>query len=232
MKFTVFQHVPYESPGHILDWIKAKGHTIRYVNFYEHPVLPEIDQTEALIVMGGPMNIHDDEDYSWLPDERDFLKKFIQSGKKVLGICLGAQMIADALGAEVRRNEHTEIGWFKVDINKESLPEKYIDTFPDEFVSFHWHGDTFDLPDGYGNFASSAATLNQGFIYKNIAAFQFHPEMNLKGINELIQHNEDVFTHKNPYVQSSDEIVGQAKNSIEINKSILFKFLDEFFIKK
>lgn len=230
MKFTVFQHVPYESPGNILDWIKSNGYTWHEVNFYDHPELPALKDVDNLIIMGGPMNIYDDEEYSWLAGERDFLKQCILSGKKVLGICLGAQMIADALGAEVRRNEHTEIGWFKVKIDHDKLTEKYAGIFPDEFISFHWHGDTFDIPVGCKNFALSEATVNQAFIIENVAAIQFHPEMDLKGIKELVDHNPEVSSYKNLFVQHPENIIKQAKTNIEVNKSILLKFLDKFFL--
>jgi GMP synthase-like glutamine amidotransferase len=229
MKFTIFQHVPYESPGHILEWIKKNGHSIGFVNFYDHPALPEIKNTDALIVMGGPMNIHDDEEYSFLADERNFLKQFILSGKKVLGICLGAQMVADAMGAKVMKNEHREIGWFQVNVQQENLPINFQDIFPNAFATFHWHGDTFDLPDNVNGFVHSEATQNQGFIHHNLAAFQFHPEMTLAGIKELVQHNAEVFKHSNLFIQSKEEILKAAKINVEFNRAILFRFLEMFF---
>ena len=99
MNIYFFQHVPYESPGHILEWVQERGHTARFVNFYEKYTFPEINLIDGLVIMGGPMNIYNDDEYSWLETERDFLKQVILAGKKVIGICLGSQMIADAMGA-------------------------------------------------------------------------------------------------------------------------------------
>jgi GMP synthase (glutamine-hydrolysing) len=229
MNFSIFQHVPYESPGHILEWIKMHGHSFHFVDFYDNPVLPEIKNTDALIVMGGPMSIYDDEEYSYLANERDFLKQFILSGKKVLGICLGAQMVADAMGAQVRKNEHTEIGWFKIKIQLENLPKKFQGIFPDEFTTFHWHGDTFDLPGKVNGFAYSEASQNQGFIHENVAAFQFHPEMTLAGLKELVQHNVEVFNHSNLFIQSKEKILKAAQENIGFNRAVLFHFLEKFF---
>ena len=230
MKFTIFQHVPYESPGYILDWIIENGHSIEEVNFYDHPKLPAVKSTENLIVMGGPMNIYDDDEFSWLPEERDFVKKAIQQGTKVLGVCLGSQFIADALGSEVFKNEHKEVGWFDVDVKDENLPEMFRGIFPKTFKTFHWHGDTFNLPEGMKGFVSSKATVNQAFISKNVVAFQFHMEMNPEGVIALIEHNETLFEEDLPFVQKPGQMLHM--NEIhEANRKILFQFLDTFFGK-
>jgi len=230
MKFTIFQHVPYESPGYILDWIIEKGHSTEEVNFYDHPKLPALDATENLIVMGGPMNIYDDNEFSWLPEERDFIKNAIQQGTKVLGICLGSQLIADAMNAQVFKNEHEEVGWLEVDVDEKNLPEKFKGIFPERFKTFHWHGDTFNMPDGIKGFVSSKATANQAFITENIAAFQFHMEMNPEGVIALIEHNETLFEEDLPFVQKPGQMLHM--NEIhESNRKILFQFLDTFFGK-
>ncbi|MCB2220856.1 MAG: type 1 glutamine amidotransferase [Bacteroidetes bacterium] len=228
MKFTIFQHVPYESPGYILDWIKEYGHSFEEVNFYDHPGIPDIRETENLIVMGGPMNIYDDEEYSWLPDERDFIKQSVQEGTKVLGICLGSQFIADAMNAQVFKNEHEEVGWFDVDINEKNLPKKYKGIFPKHFKTFHWHGDTFSLPKGINCFISSEATSNQAFISENVAAFQFHMEMNPDGVVALIEQNETLFGEDLPFVQKPGQMLHMNKYHAS-NRKILFQFLDTFF---
>ncbi len=230
MKFTIFQHVPYESPGHILDWIKENGHTMEEVNFYDHPDLPDLKTTENLIVMGGPMNIYDDDEFHWLPDERDFIKKAIQQGAKVLGICLGSQFIADALGAEVFKNEHTEVGWFEVKVNETKLPDRFRGIFPKTFKTFHWHGDTFSMPQGINSFISSNAAVNQAFVSDNVAAFQFHLEMTAEGVINLIEHNQTLFEEDLPFVQNPGQMLHM--NEIhEANRKILFQFLDTFFGK-
>ncbi len=206
MKFLIFQHVPYESPGFILEWIMENDHSLSFVNFYTDPVIPAIESTDALVIMGGPMNIYEEEKYPFLKKEKDFIKQFIQSGKKVLGICLGSQMVADALGGEVRKNERPEIGWYPVKVDKSKVPGKYKDVFPETFTTFHWHGDTFGLPENVMGFISSAVCANQAFINDTIAAFQFHPEMTQKGVNELVHHNEAVFEKRHQTIQSREEM--------------------------
>jgi GMP synthase-like glutamine amidotransferase len=231
MKLYFFQHVPYESPGFILEWAKERGHFCHFVHFYENCTLPEINLIEALVVLGGPMNIYDVEKYSWLEPEKDFVKNFIRSGKKVLGICLGSQMIANSLGAKVIKNDHTEIGWFKVMVDQDRMPKQFTDIFPDEFITFHWHGDTFDIPEMAIGFISSEATPNQAFIHKNVAAFQFHPEMTKEGVAMLVEHNEEVFEKEYPFIQSRMKLMDTV-TYFEINKNFLYKFLDKFFGKE
>jgi GMP synthase-like glutamine amidotransferase len=230
MKFTIFQHVPYESPGYILDWISENDHSVEEVNFYDHPGLPDLKVTENLIVMGGPMNIYDDDEFSWLPDERDFIKKMIDQGKRVMGICLGSQFIADAMGAKVFKNKHTEIGWFEVKVNEHFLSEKYKGIFPERFKTFHWHGDTFNLMHGISCFISSEATPNQGFILGNVAAFQFHMEMKPEGVISLVEHNQTLFEENLPFIQMPGEML-HMNSEHEHNRKILFRFLDQFFEK-
>ncbi len=229
MNICFFQHVAYESPGYILDWAKENGHSVSFVNFYQDAAFPEIKNLNALVVMGGPMNVGDEADeYAWLEAEGEFIKQFIQSGKKILGICLGSQMIADAMGAKVYRNQHTEIGWHIATVDQKNIPSGYKGIFPENFITFHWHGYTFDMPDNCTNFIRSEATRNQAFVYNNIAAFQFHPEMTMQGVQKLVEHYEDVFDKNYPFIQSRDEIL-KTENYFEINRTLLFKFLDRFF---
>lgn len=230
MKFTIFQHVPYESPGFILDWITSKGYTWQEVNFYGHPELPALKAVDNLIIMGGPMNIYDDDEFSWLPDERDYLKQFMQTGKKVFGICLGAQLIADALGANVYKNEHVEIGWFKVKVDQDRLPKKLAGVFPYEFVTLHWHGDTFEMPQEIKSFASSRITKNQAFVFKNVAALQFHMEITQEGLTALIEQNQSLLGEDLPYVQRPGQMLHLNENH-ETNREILYRFLNQFFDK-
>lgn len=229
MKFCFFLHDPLEGPGLILDWMKEKNHETCLVNFYEDSWLSDINEIDGLIIMGGPMNVGDVADeYTWLEDEADFIQQFIKSGRKTLGICLGSQMISDAMGAKVYRNQNTEIGWHQVTVEKKNIPSGYEGIFPEKFITFHWHGYTFDIPENCTNFVSSEATRNQAFINKNVAAFQFHPEMTKDGVLKLVEKHEDVFDKNYPFIQSRDEIL-KTNNHFEINRTFLYKFLDRFF---
>lgn len=228
MNICFFQHVAYESPGYILDWAKENGHSVSFVNFYQDAAFPEIKNLNALVVMGGPMNVGDEADeYAWLEAEGEFIKQFIQSGKKILGICLGSQMIADAMGAKVYRNQHTEIGWHKVTVDRSKIPQGFAEIFPEEFITFHWHSYTFDIPEDCDGSVRSEATPNQAFIQGNVAAFQFHPEITKEGILELVKQNEDVFKESYPFIQSRNEIIN-TDDHLAQNKTLLFNFLDRF----
>jgi GMP synthase-like glutamine amidotransferase len=229
MKICFFQHDSLENPGYILEWAKDRGHETSFVNFYEDPALPEIKLIDALVIMGGPMNVGDEADeYSWLEAEGEFIKEFIRSGRKTLGICLGSQMIADAMGAKVYRNHHTEIGWHNVIVDQAKVPDKFMEVFPDEFMTFHWHGYTFEIPECCDGFIRSEATRNQAFIHGNVAAFQFHPEITKQGVLKLVEKHEDVFDKIYPFIQSRNEIV-ETDHHFELNRTLLFKFLDRFF---
>ena len=128
----------------------------------------------------------------------------------------------------VKRNEHTEIGWFKVKVDQKKVPSAFSGIFPDEFMTFHWHGDTFDVPGNAIHFISSEATVNQAFIKDNVAGIQFHMEMTIDGIRELIEHNDHQVAESLPYVQTAGQMLG-SEDRIEANKVIMFKFLDRFF---
>src|SRR5579871_6354431 len=147
IRFHCIQHVPFETPGNIQIWAKEKGHSLSYTHIYNNEELPAINDFDVLIIMGGPMSIHDEKEFSWLKKEKEFIKSAIQENKKILGICLGSQLIADALGAKVYNNKEKEIGF---------MPVKFFKDNSEEIV-FHWHGETFDLPEGATLRASTEA---------------------------------------------------------------------------
>ncbi len=125
-------------------WLREKRYKITHTRFFESEDLPHPSRVDLLIVMGGPMSANDEQTYPWLTREKEFLRQCIHSGKRVLGICLGAQLIAHAMGARVYRNRDPEIGWFPV----QGVPpnDSSFFSFPPTFKAFHWHGETFDLP--------------------------------------------------------------------------------------
>ena len=121
MKIHYLQHVPFEGLGSIESALKEGGHSISVTRLFSDDPLPDISAFDWLIVMGGPMGIKDEDEYSWLRTEKEFIKKTIQTGKVVLGICLGAQLIAEVLGARVYKNKYREIGWFDINFNPNLL---------------------------------------------------------------------------------------------------------------
>jgi GMP synthase-like glutamine amidotransferase len=206
MKIHVMQHVPYEGPGTILQWAKQKGHDVAFTQFFEPGwSLPAPGNVDLLVVLGGPMGVHDDAAYPWLATEKSFIRDYIDSGRPMLGICLGAQLAADALGAKVYPNEHKEIGWFP--IQKTSLPHPILFDMADGQMVFHWHSDTFDLPEGALHLAKSEACANQAFIWKEqVMGLQFHMEMTAEDVEALSNNCFQDMKGNHPYVQSDAQI--------------------------
>ncbi len=148
MKLHYIQHVPFEGPANIGDWARSQGWSLSATHLYRGDKLPAPGEFDWLVVMGGPMNIYEEDQYPWLAAEKKSIGKAIEAGKIVLGVCLGAQLIADVLGGRVVRNEHKEIGWFPVSLRPEGVESPVFRSFPPEFQALHWHGDTFSLPPG------------------------------------------------------------------------------------
>ena len=202
MKTHFFQHVPFEGPGSIETWLKRRKAAVTFTRFYEQPVFPEPADIDFLILLGGPMSVNDADSLAWLQQEREYVARFILTGKPLLGICLGAQMIASVLGCRVYRNSEREIGWFPV----RRTPECPGDFFEEGEFVFHWHGETFDLPEGAIRLAETRACLNQAFHYgKNVYGFQFHMEVTPKSADALILNCGNELTDGR-FIQKPDQI--------------------------
>ncbi len=205
MRIHILQHVPYESPGSITDWAEEKGFPVSYTRFYENGQLPRLEDFDLLVIMGGPMNIYEKDKYPWLMLEKAFIQNCLSAKKKILGICLGSQLLADALGTIVYPNKEKEIGWFPIFKNG---AHPVLDLFPEgEIEAFHWHVDTYDLPGGAVPLFYSEATKNQGFVYEDqVFALQFHWEIRPGTMIELIQHAHNDLT-PGIYVQESERML-------------------------
>jgi len=146
MRAHYLQHVPFEGLGSIERWLDAANYQISGTRFFISALLPDPADIDLLIILGGPMSVHDERHYAWLKDEKRFIKAMIDAGKPLLGVCLGAQLIADALGARVYKNQEREIGWFPIQGLALADDSRFI--FPPSLPVFHWHGETFELPAG------------------------------------------------------------------------------------
>jgi GMP synthase-like glutamine amidotransferase len=196
MQAHFFQHVPFEGLGSIGAWLEARRAVVTATRFFAGDAPPEADGIDLLIVMGGPMSVNDEGLHPWLIAEKRFIAQAIRGGKAVLGICLGAQLIAAALGARVYPNGEKEIGWFP--LHSPRTPEAVraeadpVFRFPEEFLAFHWHGETFDLPSGAVRLARSGACLNQAFQYgRRVVGLQFHLEMTPQAVREIVDGGRD-----------------------------------------
>lgn len=186
-----FQHVPFEGLGSIQDWLDAKGARVSCTRFFESSELPALDGIDLLIVMGGPMSVNDEAQYPWLAAEKRFVREAIAAGKAVFGVCLGAQLIASALGARVYPNAEKEIGWFPVHAVPESEQAMAAGfRFPPSIEVLHWHGETFDLPPGATHLARSEACEHQAFsIGRHVVGLQFHLEATLDSVRAMIAND-------------------------------------------
>jgi len=187
------QHVSYEGVGSIRDWADARRDellgTLLSAGPHESLGLPTLDAVDFLVVMGGPMNVYEHDAYPWLVAEKDLIRACIDAGRPVLGICLGAQLIADVLGGEVTRAPYEEIGWYPVELTKAGRGLPVFSGFPDGFTALHWHGDMFSIPAGAVHVASSAACPNQAFSYDGgrVVGLQFHLEETRESLAELVE---------------------------------------------
>jgi GMP synthase-like glutamine amidotransferase len=217
MRLHYFQHVSFEGLGSIDPWAKEMGYEITSTRLFAKDPFPDLDDIDWLVIMGGPMGIYDEDKYPWLLSEKNYIEKAVAQEKIVLGICLGAQLIADVLGAKIYPNKYKEIGWFSIQKTRETTQARLADFLPAQIDVFHWHGDTFDIPKGAIHIAKSKACENQGFIFDDhVVALQFHLETTEQSAKELIGHCQDDIK-EGPFIQSSVEILSDKKRFEKIN---------------
>lgn len=223
LRTVILQHVPFEGPGSIDDWLAARQATVKTVRLYAGDALPEPADVDLVIAMGGPMSVNDTWFHDWIPAERAFLADCIKQEKAVLGICLGAQLIAAALGARVAPNKDTEIGWF--DIQAVTAPEGNF-RFPPKATVFHWHGETFELPPGTHLLARSEACENQAFqLGSRVIGLQFHLETTPDSLEDLLEAcGEEIEPDR--WVQDENTIRARLDDAAAANNQLMSAVLD------
>ncbi|HEY9247383.1 MAG TPA: type 1 glutamine amidotransferase [Candidatus Methanoperedens sp.] len=224
MRLHSLQHESFEGLANIEVWAKDRGHSISRTLLFNNEELPDIDDFDWLVIMGGSMNIYEEEKYPWLKEEKNFIAESIADNKIILGICLGSQLIADILGGRVTRNKYREIGWFPVTLTGEAKSSPIFGTLPNKFCAFHWHGDTFRIPPGAVRMAGSEGCTNQAFEYGRVIGLQFHLEYSEKSIDFMLQNCSDEIADWK-YIQKQDEITSHISNVNKI-KEILNTLLD------
>jgi GMP synthase-like glutamine amidotransferase len=186
MRIAVLQHVEFEGPAAVADWAAARAVPLGVFHLYRNATLPSLSDFDMLTVMGGPMSANDEARLGWLGPEIALVREAIAAEKTVLGICLGAQIIARALGARVYLGSAKEIGWFPVQRTAGSHP--FFDGLPGSFTSFHWHGETFDLPREAKLLAKSKITETQAFaVGQRVLGIQFHMEATEQSVRALLK---------------------------------------------
>jgi GMP synthase-like glutamine amidotransferase len=224
MKVHCIRHEAFEDIGCIREWIQARNYQISYTHVYLGEVFPENLDFDFLIIMGGSASVYESDKFPWLTKEINFILAAIAGNKKILGICLGAQLIAKSLGALVFPGNCKEIGWFPVKFNADI--QQVIDFLGKDINTFHWHGDTFALPEGAISLGYSEFTPQQGFIRgKNILALQFHPEITVEGIEMLIKNAGYELSSEGESTQSVEKII-QGSNFINVNNQLMFSLLN------
>lgn len=201
MRAVILQHHPIEGPGSLTPWLATHATSSQIVKLYAGEECPAPETVDLLLILGGPMSVNDEGEFPWLRKEKAFIRQVIASNRPVLGICLGSQLIASALGAEVRANRYKEIGWLPIEglVNSPlSLPSTTV---------FQWHGDTFDLPVGATLLARSEACTHQAFLYQEkVLALQFHLESTPELVQRFIETGSDELV-AGPYIQSPQKIL-------------------------
>jgi len=226
MRIHCLQHVPFEGPAGIADWAASRGHSLTTTRLFRETALPNQGAYDWLVVMGGPMGIYDEDEHPWLSAEKGFLRGAIDAGKTILGVCLGAQLIADALGAGVVRNAHREIGWFPIDLTEAGAGSSAFGFLPQRFEVFHWHGDTFELPSDAVHLAFSEGCRNQAFLYdKRVLGLQFHLESTPQGVRDIVANCADeIVTGR--YIQSAERMLAAGEEDFRRINQALFGILD------
>jgi GMP synthase (glutamine-hydrolysing) len=185
---TVLQHEPFEKLGIIADALRSRAISYQYVRSFEgQPVPRHITGIDGLIVMGGSMGVYEHHWHPFLLDEIKLIEDAIEEGKPVLGVCLGSQLVATALGAQVRKAAKKEIGWYPIRLGPVSAGDKLLGEAPPFFTAYHWHGDIFELPRGAAPLASSELTEYQAFRYgASVYGLLFHMEATRGLVEDMV----------------------------------------------
>lgn len=227
MKIHCLLHT--ENPGDTFfpEWAALEGHSWASSIVPLVPELPSPREVDCLIVLGGPMSAWEDQRFPWLRKEKRFIEAFIDTGKPLLGVCLGAQILADVLGARTYPGPHKEIGWHYAEAAPEGHETWVGGLLPARFETFFWHGDTFDLPDCAVRIAGSAAFCNQGFVCNQVLALQFHLEVKPEWVRMLVQRDAQELRVA-PHVQSAEAVLGKPETLYGENNLLMSRLLNRW----
>ena len=226
MKLLIIEHAPHENPGIILDWIAENKFSSQTVKPFTGEKLKEADEFDFLIIMGGPQSPRETGLYPYLLDEINFVKLAIENNKRVLGICLGAQIIAEALGNKVAKSNYREYGFYPIEFTEDALAMKTFKDFPKRIECLHWHNDMPGFNSNLKLLGKSEGCPVQGIIYnENVIGLQFHMEIRRKDIDGLINFDNEVLQEKDKFIMAPGEIRQQDFESMNL---YMKKFLDNF----
>ena len=225
MRWHYLQHVPFEGPAHLASWARSRGHSLAGTEVWTGVSLPRLDRFDGLFILGGPMNVYEEDRYPWLVGEKELIGGAIAANKAALGVCLGAQLLSVVLGGTVTKNPRKEIGWFPVELTAAGREHPLLGGFPGRFTAFHWHGDRFTIPPGAAHVARTEVCEEQGLVYGDrVVGLQFHLESTEESVGALIEHCRDEITPA-PYIQDPSAMRGQAAHQRDAH-ALLDKLLD------
>ena len=210
----IFRHVACEGPGYLGTFLNQHNVPFEIVCIDDGISVPKkLDDISGFVFMGGSMNVTDP--LQWITEEKELIRKAIDKNIPVMGICLGAQLMSAALGGKITHDPNMEIGWHNVKADIKNIDNEWLKELPENFAPFHWHADTFDIPEEATVLLHSKCRMNQAFSINNSIAMQFHLEMTTEMVEEWVRLFKSDLKNGTPCVQNSHEIISNLEKKIK-----------------
>ena len=229
-EILIIRHVEHEGPGYLAEFLDKRSTPYRVLAIDEGENIPaSIDNLSGIVFMGGPMSVNDD--LPWIPSALTLIRQALDRDLLLLGHCLGGQLIAKAMGASVHANPVPEYGWLPVSVSDNDPARQWFPSLPHEFTAFHWHGETFDLPNGATHVWASEHCRNQAFVYGNALAMQCHVEMTADLVRDWVDGTDDGTLSASPSIQTREAILADLEQNILKMQSIADNIYDSWLAR-